>query len=255
MRENPLKSVVRELFFKPGSVRTICIGPMKGMRYRVGCVTGMSPWYSGSERGHQRWFQKVVRPGNMVMDLGANWGLHTLYLSRLVGTNGLVVAVEPYAQALSELNWHLEANGCSNVKVLPLAVSNCEKEEIFVPGDAPSTGQLVGPQADASSCGNAVSVPVRRLDSLVEELNLQRLDMIKIDVEGAEERVFLGAQNTIERFRPRFVVELHGPQMRSAITNILTKHDYIISPLTGKVCSGVEQGAIVATPRSIAGTT
>ncbi len=77
--------------FSPGG-RPIRFGAIRGMRFRVNLITGLSPWYSGAERPQQRAFKALLGPGDVVIDIGANWGLHTLYLSRLVGPTGRVLA-------------------------------------------------------------------------------------------------------------------------------------------------------------------
>src|SRR5207247_10055967 len=105
-----IKTAIRSVFFRPSSVRRIRFGPMRGMLYRVGPVTGLSPWYSGAEREHQRTFESVLRPGSVAVVIGANWCLHTLYISKLVGTEGEVLAIEPFPPALAELKWHIETN-------------------------------------------------------------------------------------------------------------------------------------------------
>ena len=66
--------VIRFLLFPTGSIRTIRFRPMKGMVFRVNSITGLSPWYSGVERRHQRLFKKLVQPGDIIVDIGANWG-------------------------------------------------------------------------------------------------------------------------------------------------------------------------------------
>jgi hypothetical protein len=94
------------------------------MVYRVGPITGLSPWYSGAERDHQHAFRRFVAPGNLVVDVGANWGAHTLYLSQLVGSEGKVIAVECFPPVFAELEWHLVANRCKNVTPIRVALSD-----------------------------------------------------------------------------------------------------------------------------------
>ena len=106
------------LWFRPGAVRYIRMGPLQGMRFRVNEIIGLSPWHSGSERQYQKVFKKIIRTGDVIIDIGANWGLHALCFSRLVGVSGKVQAIEPYPPAFTELEWHLKANHCSNIIAL-----------------------------------------------------------------------------------------------------------------------------------------
>src|SRR5690242_6574463 len=85
MLEDWMKAVVRRTCFPNGAVRKIRCGRLFGRVYRVSDLTGMSPSYSGAERSHQRAFSRIVASGDTVVDVGANWGLHALYLSALVG--------------------------------------------------------------------------------------------------------------------------------------------------------------------------
>lgn len=76
MKDNPFKSFVRRFLFPDGAVRTIRAGPLRGFRYRVSRITGMETWYSGHERDMQSAMTKHTRPGDTVLDVGANWGGH-----------------------------------------------------------------------------------------------------------------------------------------------------------------------------------
>jgi hypothetical protein len=145
------KKAIGSLYLRPGSVRRIQFGPLRGMVFRVGPFTGLSPWYSGAERDHQRAFRRLVGPGWLVVDLGANWGLHTLYLSRLVGAEGKVIAVECFSPAFAELKWHLAANRCNNVTAVQVALSDRNGQADFFPGENGCTGSLISPNLPRGS--------------------------------------------------------------------------------------------------------
>ncbi len=138
------------------------------MCYRVSPITGLSPWYSGSEGHEQHFFQAVLRPGNVAIDVGANWGLHTLCFSRLVGCSGRVIAVEPFPPALRELEWHVAQNACSNVRIHSLAISDSEGSAFFFPGESPTTGKLLF-EAGVSPPAHAIPVRTCLMDALVNE--------------------------------------------------------------------------------------
>jgi FkbM family methyltransferase len=227
VRNGLIKSGIRRLFFPPGAVRRIRFGPLRGMVFRVGPNTGLAPWYSGAERPHQRAFRTLMPPGGVAVDVGANWGLHSLYLARLAGEDGLVIAVEPFPPAFRDLQWHLHANGCRNVRVLPVALSDRCGTGVFVPGGSSCTGRL----ADAEANGGT-PVVTRTLDDVIEEADVARLDLVKIDVEGAEARVLRGAAEAVRRFRPALVIDLHTPEQDVEVARWLTGHGYRIERLT-----------------------
>lgn len=233
MKESLLKVVIRRLFFPPGAVRTIRFGPMRGMVFRVSSITEMSPWYSGSEPRHQRAFRKLVREGDVVIDIGANWGLHTLYLWQLVGSSGRVIAVEPYPPAFAELEWHIAANGCNNATPMQVAIADSNEEAMFVPGESSSTGHLALATSPDPVAPGAMTVPVCSLDDLALSLGLERIDLVKVDVEGAEGRVLSGAEEAVARFHPCFAIDLHTPELDVFVGRWLTNRGYRLERLSG----------------------
>lgn len=245
MRDNLLKALAKSLFFRTGSVRRVAFGPLRGMRYRVNEITGLSPWYSGVEREHQKAFKQLVGKGDTAIDVGANWGLHVLYLSKLVGPRGRVVAVEPFPAAMHELEWHLRTNRCSNVEALPLALSDRDGQAAFTTGDSAYTGHLSSLDSGAFDGGvtGSEAVSTRTLDSLVDVLHLKTLKLVKIDVEGAESMVLEGAGATLQQLRPFVVVDLHTPEQDARVARLLTTHGYTLERLSpGPAIRDVHKG-------------
>jgi FkbM family methyltransferase len=241
VRENLLKRIVRKTCFPHGAVRTVRFGPLRGMVFRTGPITGMSPWYSGGERGHQEAFENLVGHGDVVIDIGANWGLHTLYLSRLVSAEGRVIAVEPFLPAFAELEWHIRQNCCPNVTTLALAISDREGEALFLPGESAYTGSLA-PSSILAAPKQSILVTTQTLDQVVESLGLEKLALIKIDVEGAEARVLGGAEKLVSRFRPHFVIDLHTPEQDVQVASWLTARGYCLERLSGPPISRTDVG-------------
>lgn len=165
-------------------------------------------------------------------DVGANWGLHTLYLSRLVGADGKVFAFEPYPPAFAELEWHIQANGCNNVVALPIALSDCHGTASFQVGHSSSVGFLTQGEAKQTSKEQILQVQAHRLDELCNSLSVSRLNFVKIDVEGAEERVLLGAAQVTERCAPIYVVELHNPTQDVQVAQWFTNRRYRLERLS-----------------------
>lgn len=234
MQESRLKMVIKKVCFPEGATRRIRFGPLRGALFRVSAVTGMSPWYSGPERAHQRVFSKLIKPGNVVIDVGANWGSHTLLFSQLTGPDGLVVALEPLLAAFSELEWHIKANGCHNTRAIQVAASDKDGKAFFTVAESPWMGGLTEAYAhQQQAVVNQIAVPTRTLDSLVAERGLKRIDLVKIDVEGAESKVLLGGRDLIRRFQPCFVIDLHTPEQDVGIAQLLTAEGYRLTRLSG----------------------
>lgn len=234
MKDNLLKSLIKAVYLRPGSVRRIASGPMRGMLFRVNKITGLSPWYSGVEREHQKMFKKLVGRGDVVIDIGANWGAHTLYLSRLAGEDGLVIAVEPFKPAFAELQWHAAVNKCGNVRFCDFAVSDRNDKAFFIAGSSAGTGRIAGDRPGLAQKPHPEdTVDTRTLDSVIEEFKIRDLKLVKIDIEGTEGRALAGARKTIERFHPYFIIDLHSPEQDVFVAKILIDSGYSIERLGG----------------------
>ena len=255
MREGAVKAIARSTVFRDGAVRRIRLGPLRGRAFRIGPITGLSPWYSGAERPVQRVFRELVRSSDVVIDVGANWGLHTLCLSGLVERGGRVIAMEPFPPAAEELEWHARRNGCDNVTVLRAAAGGRDGTAFFRPGAAPTTGSL---RRDGDPPGGSdFPTEVTALDSVVREFGLRAVRLVKIDVEGAESVVLSGASALLRELRPYLVVELHTPEQDVAVAAELGGAGYRISRISGPPIQRTDVGwpdpagvwgSILATP-------
>jgi FkbM family methyltransferase len=253
MQEHLLKRALRATVFRPGAVRRIRLGPLRGMRFRVGPATGLAPWYSGGERAQQQVMADIVRPGDCAIDVGANWGVHTLHLAQLVGPSGRVLAFEPYPPAFDELRWHVETNACHNVDVFPCALADVVGTGAFQPGANAWMGQLLDHDAPGT-----ISVGVDTLDAVADRMHIGRVTFIKIDAEGGEGRILLGAAQLVERTRPVVLIEPHTPDQDGAVARFFTARDYVLERLGGPPITNLDRtwpdptgvwGVLLAKPR------
>jgi len=159
-----------------------------------------------------RFVTAVVRPGDVFIDVGANVGWFTMLASTLVGEEGRVHAFEPRADTADHLEKSVVLNELQNqVTVHRFALSDAEGHQLLVwtrntenPGGSFVVDHVPTPDMEVQP------VLLRRLD----DLQLERVDFIKVDVEGAEMRVFRGAQTTLERCRPVVLSELSPDMLR-----------------------------------------
>ena len=240
MNDNFLKKIAKATYFRSETVHRMAIGPMRGIVWKVDDITGLSPWYSGTERDHQKAFKRLIKPGDVVVDVGANWGIHTLLLSKLVGPSGLVVALEPFPEAVDSLKWHLDANKCSNVKVVEKAASDKDGQALFTVGESASTGGLA--EGEPHSQRKQLTVMTTRLDSLVKDLGISHVRLIKIDVEGGETKVLLGALRTIQKYRPYLVIDLHTPEQDISVATLAASWNYGLTRLSGPPIARLDRG-------------
>jgi FkbM family methyltransferase len=145
--------------------------------------------------------QRFVRSRDVVFDIGANIGLHSILLSHLVGPQGSLHAFEPNSELVPALTRTL--SGLGNARLHTIALSDKDDEStLFVPPDD-SMASLKNWTADNALGGEGeprlVTCQQRRMDDLVKDGTLPQPDFIKCDVEGAELLVFQGGQQTLER--------------------------------------------------------
>lgn len=140
----------------------------------------------------------LVRPGMVVLDVGANIGVHALHMARRVGMDGTVLAFEPNPTAREELLRNISLNNIENVKVLNLALWNEDGEELFC---FPSDGlEAMGGlrQNSQFKAASQAKVATARIDTVLARHAIQHVDFIKIDVEGAELQVLEGAGSLLD---------------------------------------------------------
>jgi|ERR1051326_779281 FkbM family methyltransferase len=197
-------------------------GPLRGQRWIVDAAT-QGCWLGTYELSKQEAFQKLVRPGSVVFDIGANVGLYTLLASRLVGPQGKVVAFEPLPRNVPYLRRHLELNDARNVELVEAAVSNYDGAGHFRTNGDPHLGQLSG--------DGQVDVRVTTLDEFMKTATLQP-ELLKIDVEGAEADVLAGAVETLRLCRPTIVLATHNRTVHQLCCSRLESLGYRLESLT-----------------------
>ena len=152
---------------------------------------------------------QVLRPGMIFVDVGANMGLYTLFAARRVGQHGTVLAIEPSTRECGRLLKNVEANSLSNVRLLRNAVSDSRSDaDLLVAEDEWSGHNTLGAFAYDTPLATKETVRTERLDDIVLREGLSRVDVVKLDVEGAELLALQGAVGILERFRPLLLLEL-----------------------------------------------
>lgn len=154
------------------------------------------------EKGTIQLLHQFLNPGSSFLDIGANIGLMSSIASRQVGDNGKVFAVEANPKTVEILQHNLALNQCENVQIFPLAL-----------GETPGTATLFenwnvnrgGASLLSQDGGEGVEVPLDTLDNLFRN---DKIDLIKIDVEGFELEVLKGAQEFLMKQNPVLIIEV-----------------------------------------------
>jgi FkbM family methyltransferase len=133
--------------------------------------------------------------GDVVVDVGAGVGAETLLFSRLVGQSGRVVSLEAHPATYQWLVKLCRLNDLANVTPLQIAASDSEGETVISNFDLHIYNTVV----DVDD--NGLAVPARRLDAVVAELGIERVDLLKMNIEGAERLALPGAKGMLSRTR------------------------------------------------------
>jgi FkbM family methyltransferase len=151
---------------------------------------------------------RVLEEGMTFVDVGANEGIYTLFAAKRVGPRGEVWAFEPSCRELERLQANINLNGLS-VRVLPSALAEFSGEAEFTIAEDEHAGQnTLGAFAyEAVRALRKEKVEVVRLDDVVARLQPMRIDVIKLDIEGAEHKAIQGGLQTLGRFQPILLFE------------------------------------------------
>ena len=154
-----------------------------------------------------RYFSRVLQPSHTFMDVGANFGYFTVLCAPLVER---VIAFEPAARTRRYCASNIAVNGLTNVELFSCGLWN-ETAALQLLSDASGVNAVISSSNDPA----LEPIEVVSLDGWRAEgrLQLSRLDMIKMDVEGAELAALAGMKDTIAQFRPAIVMEANRPML------------------------------------------
>lgn len=151
---------------------------------------------------------KLVRSGDTVFDIGANFGLYTKILAECVGTGGRVYSFEPVPQTFHILEHNVLSAKLNQVSPLCLAASNTTgKATISIPTYSDGGENMYEASLERSGTGTGIEISTVRLDEQFADLD--RLNFVKLDVEGHEPAVLDGMQGIITRHHPAFLIEIN----------------------------------------------
>jgi FkbM family methyltransferase len=218
-----------------GTVVPILQGPLRGKRWIVD--SGIHRLWLGSyEMSKMALAARWVNSGDTVFDIGAHVGIYTLLFSGRVGNPGHVVSFEPSPRNVAFLRRHVQLNRLGNVTVIEAALSSSARTARFSLTDSLSTGHL-------ASCGT-LDVQTLTIDAVVESQHRVPA-LMKIDVEGAEMEVLLGAEGALTDVRPVILIATHSEALKRACTEYLIRKAYRVRSLHS---SGADSLELIAEP-------
>lgn len=163
-------------------------------------------WY---EHRETNWIRARVRPDWVFFDVGANFGYYSLLVSHFSGREAEVYAFEPFAPNYRLLNRNKSLNGLDRLRTFKLALSGEDGEvEFLLPkGDNLGHGRILADASLATPERVVERVESTTLDSFVRKNGVERIDFVKVDIEGAEMLFLAGARETLRRLRPVLMIE------------------------------------------------
>lgn len=166
---------------------------------------------SGCYEPNELYFlSQILQPGMTLIDVGANDGLYALMAAKLVGTNGSVLAFEPSRREFHHLQSNISLNQLEYIQAFPIALADVNGQATLKLANYEHAGQNTLGEFiyDGVASSEVETVELKRLDDFVETFNLQQIDVIKMDVEGAEFAVLQGAQHMLATYHPLLLLEL-----------------------------------------------
>ncbi len=164
------------------------------------------------DRSETQLLRGIVKPGWVVLDVGSNFGYYALLFANLVGAQGCVHSFEPDSSNYGRLTRNIEVNGLTNIRTFQVGVGDrCGEASLILPPSGNPAEIRLGSGSEQGS----KSVSVTTLDHHVDAEKLERVDFIKLDVEGFELRVLQGGKKTLRRFRPKMMIETHPALLSS----------------------------------------
>lgn len=151
----------------------------------------------------------IVQRGDIVLDIGANFGLYTKFLAERVGSAGHVHSFEPVPITADVLSYNVRRAGLSHVSVHSCAVSHTTGTAVItIPIAADGGESLYEASLEHNGAESGLVVKTVALDDFFRDL--QRLDFVKIDVEGHEPPALEGMKELVKRLHPMFLIEING---------------------------------------------
>jgi FkbM family methyltransferase len=184
---------------------------------------GLSPIYGGWEEEAQNLMLKHIKPGDVVYDLGANYGIHALLFARLVGVEGHVYAFEPIPEILADLRANVALNNFKQVTALEAAVCEDAGTASFSRGHHVGAGHLAPANSDQN---DLLKVETLALDDFVFTKKNRPPNFIKIDIEGGEGSALRSGLRVLKEHRPVLLVDLHTPEQDLAVAEVLRQCNY-----------------------------
>lgn len=163
--------------------------------------------------------------GDVFIDAGAHVGKYALQVARIVGEDGLVIAIEPHPKNYQALLKGMQLNGLKNIVAFNVAAWNKDcKIKLFIHDAA------VHHSTKINLGLGQIEVKAQTIDHIVDELRVKRVNWVKIDVEGAEVEVLQGLKKTLVNYNPRLIIEVQRENLNNVL-KFMENYHYLVKPI------------------------
>lgn len=178
---------------------------------------------------------RQVKSGWTVYDIGANLGYYSIFFSRAIGKNGQVYSFEANPVCIYFLQANLVLNNVQNCDILPAAILD-KNETVPFTINYSSSGLGITQKSSFynSKLGHEIVVQGYDLDHLTSSTALKPPNLVKLDIEGAEEYAIRGMKNILEQNRPILLIEIHGRNAAQQTIPLLEKNGYRFQEMDGR---------------------
>lgn len=182
-------------------VSTRFVFPVDGGRFKLrfypSSLTFLLWWNPSARREEREVITRLLREGDVFIDVGANIGTIAIPASKVVGSAGNVLAFEPNPRVFAYLAGNAALNGCTNLQAVNSALGSSRGEIAFSDSRHDDTNRVGRAKPDQKAQAGSITVSIKLLDDFTG--NVDRVAVLKIDTEGYEKHVLEGANGTLEK--------------------------------------------------------
>jgi FkbM family methyltransferase len=181
-------------------------------------------------------FKQFLKPEMVCLDVGSNIGYYVCLESQIIGSKGKILAIEPSPLNYKYLEKNVKLQNQKNIELFNFACGNQDGEIKFLVSNRSNWSRVASDDlidAPPDAIIDTVEIPIKQIDSFVNEQNLEKLDFVRMDVEGYERNILDGMKNTLEKFKPLLQLEIHlfimGHDATKELLDFFTKMGYVVT--------------------------
>lgn len=166
--------------------------------------------FSSHEPITTKLISKYLRKNSVCLDIGGNIGYYALLEKKIIGKNGRIIVIEPSPENFKILKKNLKLEDNSTDLALNIAAGDKDGSIKFLLYKNAGNSSMIVPEGMESKYpGQTIDVPIKKIDTIVDELKLEKLDFVRMDSEGYEYNILQGMKETLKKFRPIIQLEFH----------------------------------------------